>query len=161
MTIGLAQFGDISERLEELHDCPFDLDQAQFDAEAQEWEGRFLRPVWEGPDVRLRRRALLLAERRVPVVEARLRFHSVFLVQILDDQRIGRYTFNRVARSGNGLRLQFNEGMQIELAFRGEPTASYEEVPAVGIRAVYRDMPFLHSGPTLEFEPGSTSLWAV
>ena len=94
-------------------------------------------------------------------VEARLRLRSVTRVRVLDDQRIGRYTFNRVVKSSVGLRLVFNERLRIEVAMSGQPKGMYEEVPVVGIRAMYRELLLLQSGPKLEFAPGISSQWAV
>ena len=146
MTIDLANLGAISERLDSLHDCPFDLDQAQFDSQTHEWVGRFLRPVWDGPEAQHRRRAVLIWESRLPVVESRLRLRAVTKVRIIDDQRIGRYTFNRVERIQGGLQLIFNERLKIEVGFNGEPAGTYEEVSVRDICAVYRQMLFVQTG---------------
>lgn len=98
MTIDLANLSAISERLNSLHDCPFDLDQAQLNCETREWLGVFLRPVWDAPEAQHRRRAFLILESQLPVVEARLRLRMVNAVRLVDDQRIGQYSFNRVER---------------------------------------------------------------
>jgi hypothetical protein len=161
MKIELAGFADVARQLEALHDCPFDLDQAQYDSETHEWQAAFLRPVWDDPGVERQRRALVVLEHRVPVVEARLLVRSVSQIQILDDQRIGRYTFNRVVSTATGLRLEFNERMRVELTVVGHPAGSYEEVEVVGIRAVYREVLFVQSGPSLICPSGSTGKWAV
>ena len=161
MTIELANLDVISERLDLLHDCPFDLDQAQFDRGTHEWLGRFLRPVWDGPEVQHRRRALLIWESRLPVVEARLRLQAVTEMRIVGDQGIGRYSFNRVERMQGGLKILFNEGMKIVMAFNGEPTGSYEEVFIADIHAIYRQMLLVQTGPALQFVPGASSKWAV
>lgn len=161
MTADLANLGAISERLDSLHDCPFDLDQARFDREAHAWLGLFLRPVWDAPEAQRRRRAVLIVESRLPVVEARLRLRRVTEVRIVDDQRIGRYSFNRIARIKGGAQLIFNEGLKIEMAFDDEPTGTYEEVQAADIRAVYRQLLLVQTGPALQFGPGASSRWAV
>jgi hypothetical protein len=159
MTAELGNCDHISRELDALHDCLFDLDKARFDVANHEWTGRFLRPVWEGPDVQHSRRALLIQVSRVPVVDARLRVRPVSNIRILNDQGIGRYTFNRVERSQNGLRLVFNERMTIDIAWAGEPSGSYEEVPVTGIRAVYRRILFLQTSPVLEIAAVNSSKW--
>jgi hypothetical protein len=161
MMIDLTSLGAISERLDSLHDCPFDLDQAQFDMQTHEWLGRFLRPLWDGPDAQHRRRAFLVLESQLPVVEARLCLRAVTEVRIIDDQGIGRYTFNRVKRIKGGLQLVFNEELKIDVALSGEPAGTYEEVPVADIHAVYRQVLFIQSGPTLQFGPGASTDWAV
>jgi len=161
MTLDLANLSAISERLNSLHDCPFDLDQAQLNCETHEWLGVFLRPVWDAPEAQHRRRAFLILESQLPVVEARLRLRMVNAVRLVDDQRIGQYSFNRVERIKGGAQLIFNERLKIELAFNGEPAATYEEVPVADIRAVYRQILLVQTGPALQFAPGASSRWAV
>ncbi len=161
MDFELVGFGAISERLESLHDCPFDLGQAQFDAESHQWLGRFLRPVWEAPEAQHRRRAILIMESRLPVVEVRLRLRAITTVRIVDDQGIGRYTFNRVERIKGGLQLVFNERLKVEMTIEGEPTATYEEAAMVDIWAEYRQVLLVQTGPTLRFAPGTSTRWAV
>lgn len=161
MIIDLSNFDAISKRLDSLHDCPFDLDQAQLDRGTQEWLGRFLRPVWDGPGAQHRRRALVIRESRLPVVEARLRLRAVSETRIVDDQRIGRYSFNRVELIEGGLQLLFNERLKIEVAFNGEPAGTYEEISVAEICAVYRQLLFIQTGPALQFAPGASTSWAV
>lgn len=161
MTIELANFDAISERLESLHDCPFDLAQTQLDRETHEWRGRFLRAVWDAPEAQHRRHAFVVLESRLPVMEARLCLRATADVRIVNDQGIGRYTFNRVERTDDGLRLVFNELLKIEVAISGEPSGTYEEVSVADICAVYRQVLFVQTGPRLQFAPDSLTRWAV
>lgn len=161
MTIELASLGDISERLEWLHDCPFDLDQAQCDPKARQWLDRFLRPVWETPEARHRRRAFIVYESRLPVVEARLLLRKVTEIQIVEDQEIGQYTFNRVEPAGSGLQLVFNERLRIVVSTDGEPNGTYDEAPLAGVRAVYRQVLLVRTGPRLQFDPEASTRWSV
>jgi hypothetical protein len=146
----LSTFEQIKDITSLLHDCPIDLDKASFDRVAHEWHGTFLRPLWESPGAVHKRRALFVVESRLPIAEAALRFRGVAEVRVLKDQGIGTYTLNRATDLSDGLRLSFNEALELEIHFEGSLDATYEERLLPGYSAVYREYLFLQTGPSIE-----------
>ncbi len=147
----LTTFEGLNEVMSQLHDCPIDLDQAVFDRAAHEWRGTFLRPLWEGPGAVHRRRALIIVDSRLPIAEGALCFRQVTDVRILHDQGIGTYTLNKVGRLAGGLRVSFNQALELEILFEGALDATYDERPLPGYTAVYRQYLFAQTGPEIEF----------
>ena len=133
-----------------LHDCPFDLDRAVFDATTHTWTGFFLRPLWDDPRAEHRGFSILYVRSRLPVVEATLTVSGLNKCIVADNARIGRYTFNHIEPISNGVRLQFNENLDIDLELAGTIDAAYEEKPLPELCAIYRQYFLLQSGPSIE-----------
>jgi hypothetical protein len=93
-----------------LHDCPFDLDRATFDEATHIWTGLFLRPLWDDPRAEHRGFSILYVRSRLPVAEATLTISGVSTCTVVDNARIGNYSFNEIDPIANGVRLHFNEG---------------------------------------------------
>ena len=130
----LTTFEALKEVMSQLHDCPIDLDKAVFDRAAHEWRGTFLRPLWESPGALHKRRALLILESRLPIAEGALCFRHVTEVRVVNDQGIGTYTLNRGERLTGGVRLSFNQALQLEILFGGVLDATYDERPSPDTR---------------------------
>jgi hypothetical protein len=105
----LISFDQLAEVMSSLHDCPFDLDRASFSEETQKWTGTFFRPLWDDPAAEHAGWALVYSRSRLPAAEAFVTVANVAVTNVLDDQGIGRYSFNQVERTPNGIRLCFNE----------------------------------------------------
>ncbi len=133
----------------ELHDCPFALDRAAFDEVRHTWTGFFLRPLWDDPRAEHRGFSILYVHSRLPVAEATLKVSGVVKCVVADLARIGRYSFNQIEPTANGVRLHFNENLDIDLEL---PVidATYEERPVPGLCAIYRQYFLLQSGPSIE-----------
>jgi hypothetical protein len=151
----LATFEQVKEITSLLHDCPIDLDNASFDRVAHEWRGTFLRPLWEDPGAVFKRWALFVVESRLPIAEATLCFRRVAEVRVLHDQGIGTYTLNRATRLSDGLRLSFNEALELDILLEGSLDATYQERLLPGYSAVYREYLFLQTGPSIEVAAGN------
>ncbi len=105
----------LDEVITDLHDCPFDLDRAIFDEATHMWTGFFLRPLWEDPRAEHRGFSILYVRSQLPVVEVTLKVSGVDKSVVADNARIGRYSFNQIEPIPNGVRLHFNENLDIEL----------------------------------------------
>ena len=135
--------------MSELHDCPFELDRATFDIDTRTWTGFFLRPLWDDPRAEHRGFSILYVRSRLPVAEATLRVSGVGNCVVADNARIGRYTFNEIEPASNGVRLHFNENLDIDLELDGLD-ATYEERPLPELCAIYRQYFLVQSGPSIE-----------
>jgi hypothetical protein len=147
--VQIYSFEQLDEVMSNLHDCPFDLDRAVFDATTETWRGTFLRPLWDDPRAKHRGLALLYQHSRLPVVEATLTIAGVKNHSVVDDQGIGRYTVSEVEQIPNGLRLSFNEALHIDLHLAGGVLATYDEQPLSGICAIYRQYFLMQTGPEI------------
>lgn len=87
---------------------------------------------------------------RLPVAETWVKVADVRDVTVLDDQGIGRYTFNEVELVADGVCLCFNERMRINLRVSGQLHATYKEQALPTLRAVYRQFLLVESGPFIE-----------
>ena len=154
----ISSFAQLDEVISNLHDCPFDLDRAVFDATTGTWCGTFLRPLWDDPRARHRGLTFLYLHSELPVVEAILTIVNVKNYSVNDDQGIGRYSVSEVEQIQNGVRLSLNEAMYIDFDLAGSIAATYDEQPVSGIRAIYRQFFLIQSGPeitrVLETEAG-------
>jgi hypothetical protein len=146
----LISFDQLAEVMSALHDCPFDLDRAVFSEETLKWTGTFFRPRWDDPAAEHAGWALVYGRSRLPVAEAFVGVANVAATSVLDDVGIGRYNFNQVERTRDGIRLCFNEAMRIELRLAGPVHATYEERVSSRLRAVYRQFLLVQSGPRIE-----------
>ena len=146
----ISSFEQINEVMSNLHDCPFDLDRAVFDAATETWRGTFLRPLWDDPRAKHRGLSLLYLQSQLPVVEATLTIAGVRNHSIVDDPGIGRYTFNEIKQITDGVRLVFNEALSIDLHLSGEVLATYDEQPLPGVCAIYKQLFLVQSGPRIE-----------
>lgn len=134
----LISFHQLSEAMPALHDCPFDLGRAVFSEETQKWTGTFFRPLWDDPAAEHAGWALVYRRSRLPIAEAFVGIANVAATSVVDDVGIGRYSFNQVEWTRDGIRLCCNEAMRIELRLAG-PTvhATYKERVSPRLRAVY------------------------
>lgn len=150
----VASFEDLRELMLNLHDCPFDLDEAAFDEQGGTWSGTFLRPLWGHPDAESRRVGIFSTEYRLPVVKASIRIEGVRGIEVIDDQGIGRYTLNDIARAADYVQFSFNEVMRIVLHLAEGIDARYDEQPLPTVRAVYTEFSIaflvVQSGPRIE-----------
>lgn len=146
----ISTFEELDDFMTKLHDCPFDLDRTSFDKVTGMWSGTFLRPLWDDPRAEHRGLSLLYVRTRLPVTQVTLTVAGAENVEIIDDQGIGLYTFNEIERASNGLRLLFNQAMQIDLQLSGPIEATYDEQPLPGRWAVYRQFFLVQSGPEIE-----------
>lgn len=145
----IRSFEQLEEVISNLHDCPFDLDRSGFDAASETWRGIFLRPLWDDPRAKHRGLFLLYSHSQLPVAEATLTIAGVKNHSVLDDQGIGRYTVSEVQRLPNGVRLAFNEALQIDFELAGSISATYDEQSVSGIRAIYRQYFLMQTGPKI------------
>ena len=83
------------------------------------------------------------------MVEATLTVSGVINCRVFDDQGIGRYSFNQIEPIANGVRLQFNENLDINLELNAVD-ATYEERPLPELCAIYRQYFLVQSGPSIE-----------
>jgi len=118
------QFRDECSR---LHDCPFDLDTAVFDPDVGIWRGVFLRPLYDSTRVVRKRKWLVFTRDYYPVLETVVTVRAVHKVTVHDRARIGTYTFNAIEPTASGCRLLFNENLEIDLDFKGEPRGYLRE----------------------------------
>jgi hypothetical protein len=145
----ISSFEQLDEVTSNLHDCPFDFDRAVFDATSETWCGIFLRPLWDDPRAKHRGLFLLYFHSRLPVVEATLTIAGVKNYSVIDDQGIGRYSVSEVERIPNGVRLSFNQALQIDFDLAGSISATYDEQPVSGICAIYRQYLLMQTGPEI------------
>ena len=140
----------LDEVMSNLHDCPFDLDRATFDEATHTWTGLFLRPLWDDPRAEHRGFSLIYVRSRLPVAEATLKVSGVSNCVVADKAQIGCYTFNEIQPTTKGVRLHFNEDLDIDLELGGAINATYEERPLPELCAIYRQYFLLQSGPSIE-----------
>ena|ERR1700682_2014966 len=133
-----------------LHDCPFDLDRATFDEVTNTWTGFFIRPLWDDPRAEHRGFSILYVRSRLPVAEVTLKVSGVGNYIVADNGRIGRYSFNEIQPIANGVRLHFNEDLDINLELDGAIDANYEERPLPELWAIYRQYFLVQTGPSIE-----------
>jgi hypothetical protein len=145
----ISSIGQLDELMSNLHDCPFELDRATFDVDTHTWTGFFLRPLWDDPRAEHRGFSILYVRSRLPVAEATLRVLGVGNCVVADNARIGRYTFNEIEPVSNGVRLHFNENLDIDLELDAID-ATYEERPLPELCAIYRQYFLVQSGPSIE-----------
>jgi hypothetical protein len=145
----ISSFEQLDEVMANLHDCPFDLDRAVFDATSETWRGIFLRPLWDDPRAKHRGIFLLYSHSRLPVVEATLTIAGVKKHSVVDDQGIVRYSVSEVEQIPNGVRLSFNEALHIDFDLAGSISATYDEQPVSGICAIYRQYFLMQTGPEI------------
>lgn len=68
---------------------------------------------------------------------------------VADSAQIGRYSFNAIKRARHGVRLLFNEDLDIDLGFSGiDPYC--EERPLAHAYATYQQFLLLQTGPHME-----------
>ena len=146
----ISSIEQLAEVMTNLHDCPFDLDRATFDEASHTWRGFFLRPLWDDPRAEHRGFWLFYVRSRLPVTEATLTISGINKYVVADNARIGQYSFNEVKPIQNGLRLHFNENLDIDLGIVGALQASYEERPLPELCAIYRQHFLVQSGPSIE-----------
>lgn len=139
----------LDEVITDLHDCPFDLDRAIFDEATHMWTGFFLRPLWEDPRAEHRGFSILYVRSQLPVVEVTLKVSGVDKSVVADNARIGRYSFNQIEPIPNGVRLHFNENLDIELELSAIDV-TYDERPLPELCAIYRQYFLLQSGPSIQ-----------
>lgn len=145
----ISSVEQLDEVMSELHDCPFDLDRALFNEATHTWTGFFLRPLWDDPRAEHRGFSILYVRSQLPVAEVTLHFLGVSKCAVADNARIGRYTFNQVEPAANGLRLHFNENLDIDLELAAIDI-TYDERPLPEVRAIYRQYLLMQSGPRIE-----------
>ena len=145
----ISTFEQLDDLMTKLHDCPFDLKQSSFDKMSGVWSGIFLRPLWDHPRVERHGVSPLYLKTQLPVVEATIKFAGVQNVEVVDDQGIDIYTFNEIERGSNGVRLLSNQAMQIKLDLLAPISATYDEKPLPGLRAIYRQFLLVQSGPEI------------
>ncbi|SRR6266567_8619833 len=145
----ISSIAQLDEVMSELHDCPFDLDRATFDAATHIWTGVFLRPLWDDPRAKHRGFSILYVRSQLPVAEVTLNVSGVDKCVVADNARIGRYTFNEIEPVSNGLRFHFNENLDIDFELDAID-ATYEERPVPELCAIYRQYFLLQSGPSIE-----------
>ena len=146
----ISSFEQLDEVMTELHDCPFDLDRAVFDEATQTWTGFFLRPLWDDPRAEHRGLPILYVRTQLPVVEATLKLSGVRNWLVADNARIGRYSFNQIEPITNGIRLHFNENLDIDLDLSSSVDADYDERSMPELRAIYRQFFLLQCGPSIK-----------
>jgi hypothetical protein len=145
----ISTFKQLYKVMIELHDCPFELDRAAFDEVSHTWTGYFLRPLWDDPRAEHRGFSLLYLHSRLPVAEATVKVSGVVKCVVADNARIGRYSFNQIERTANGVRFHFNENLDIDLKIE-VIDATYEERPVPELCAIYRQYFLVQSGPSIE-----------
>lgn len=146
----IGSFEELVDTMVALHDCPFDLERSSFSEPSGSWTGVFLRPLWDDPRAKHRGVPFVYQQSKLPVAEAWLTITGVATVTIVEDQGIGRYSFNEVQRTADGISLCFNEQMRIDLHIRGSVSARYQERVLQGVQAVYRQFLLVQAGPTIE-----------
>ena len=155
----ISSLEQLDKVMPELHDCPFDLDRAVFDEATHTWTGFFLRPLWDDPRAEHRGLSILYVRSRLPVSEVMLQFSGVSKCVVADNTRIGRYTFNQVSPAANGVRLHFNENLDIDLELPAIDV-TWNERPLPEVRAIYRQYLLVQSGPRIE-RLGNTTLGPI
>ena len=146
----ISSLEQLDEVMRNLHDCPFDLDRAVFDATKHTWTGFFIRPLWDDPGAEHRGFSILYTRSRLPVAEATLTVSGVKNCVVTDNARIGRYGFNEVEPIANGILLHFNEILDIDLELATMIDAEYGEQPLLELCAIYRQYFLVQSGPSIE-----------
>lgn len=146
----ISSVEQLDEVMTNLHDCPFDLDRAIFDAVTHIWTGFFLRPLWDDPRAEHQGFSIFYVRSRLPVTEAVLTVSGVNNCVVADKAQIGRYSFNEIEPTANGLRLHFNENLDIDLELSHVIDANYEEHLVPELRAIYRQVLLVQSGPKIE-----------
>lgn len=146
----IDSFAELADTMTALHDCPFDLDRSTFRESSGSWTGVFLRPLWDDPRAEHKGLPFVYERTRLPVAETRVNVADVRGVAVVDDQGIGRYTFNEVELMADGVCLCFNERMRIDLRVSGQLHATYEERASPTLRAVYRQFLLVNTGPSIE-----------
>lgn len=134
----------------ELHDCPFNLDSVLFDKTTGICESRFIRPLHDPAQVESARKFLILSVYRVPLVQTALRLKGIRDSRIKDAAQIGTYTFNECLRTARGCRLVFNEDLEVELDFIGEPTGEFRDERILEKRGTYTSFWFIETGMRIE-----------
>lgn len=147
------EFEALQAALAEVHDCPFELDQAKFDLKRGEWHGKFLLPVWDSPVAAHIRRWLFIVESRLPIVERNVFISGVTACRVRDEARMGCYTFTWAHRTQQGLQLEFNEGLEIELDVNAPINGGIDDEAVSDRIAVYRQYFIVQTGPHIEFSP--------
>src|SRR5689334_4926486 len=99
----LGSFEQLQEAMAALHDCPFDLERAGFNEATRTWTGTFLRSLWDEPTAEHRGWALVYRRSRLRVAEVLVDVANVASASVRHDQGIGRYSFNRVERTRDGV----------------------------------------------------------
>jgi hypothetical protein len=145
----ISSVEQLDEVMSNLHDCPFDLDRATFDEVTRTWTGFFLRPLWDDPRAEHGGFSILYVRSRLPVAEATLKVSGVTHCVVADNARIGRYSFNEIRSIPNGVRLHFNEDLDIDLEL-GAIDTNYEERALPELCAIYRQYFLVQSGPSIE-----------
>jgi len=145
----ISSFEQLDEVMPNLHDCPFDIDRAVFDAPTGTWRGTFLRPLWDDPRAKHRGLTFLYLHSQLPVVEATLTVLNVKEHSVIGGQGIGRYSLSEVEEIPNGVRFSFNEALHIDLDLTGSISATYDERPVSGICAIYRQYFLMQTGPKI------------
>jgi hypothetical protein len=148
-TFHASSLEELDELMGNLHDYPFDLDQVEFDKAAGTWKGTFFRPLHQAPDVERRRFALVFWRWRMPVVRALVCVKGVADVRILADQGIGRYSFNEVRPTNEGVCFRFNEALEIEFDLVRGIDVTYDEELMPEARAVVRSFLLAETGPEI------------
>jgi hypothetical protein len=146
----ISSVEQLDEVMSNLHDCPFDLDRAIFDEATHTWTGFFLRPLWDDPRAEHRGFSILYVRSRLPVAEATLKVSGVSSCVVADNAGIGRYSFNETEPLTNGVRLHFNEDLDIDLELGDTVDATYDERPLPKLCAIYRQYFLVQSGPSIE-----------
>ena len=145
----ISSFEQLYKAMMGLHDCPFELDRAVFDEVSRTWTGYFLRPLWDDPRAEHRGFSLIYLHSRLPIAEATLTVSGVVKCVVADNARIGRYSFNELEPTANGVRFHFNENLDIDLEIE-VIDATYEERPVPELCAIYRQYFLVQSGPSIE-----------
>ena len=145
----ISSIEQLDEVMSNLHDCPFDLDRASFDETTQTWTGFFLRPLWDDPRAEHRRIAIWSVRTQLPVVEVTLNISGVSKCVVADNAGIGLFSFNQIEPITNGVRLQFNENLDIDLELK-TIDGTYDERPVPELCAIYRQCFLVQSGPFIE-----------
>lgn len=146
----ISSVEQLAEVMTNLHDCPFDLDRAIFDEVTHTWTGFFLRPLWDDPCAEHRGFSIFYVRSQLPVAEAVLTVSGVNSCEVADEAQIGRYSFNDIEPTADGVRLHFNENLDIDLQLGGVIDANYEERAVPELRAIYRQVLLVQSGPKIE-----------
>jgi hypothetical protein len=106
-------------------------------------------PLWDDPRAEHGGFSILYVRSRLPVAEATLSVSGVTNTIVADNARIGRYSFCEIQPTPNGVRLHFNEDLDIDLELDGI-NATYEERPLPELCAIYRQYFLVQSGPFIE-----------
>lgn len=119
----------LDDLLLEFHDGRFDLDEMVYTPEARQWSGRFLRRVYD-PDHTTRGWHPLRFY--FPVIEADVTLNNITGCEVLDEARIGVYSFNKIESMNSGCKLFFNELLEISFEVDGRLTGEWRESETQG-----------------------------